>query len=347
MSILSDANVYSKAGVMINGKELSPYQVQKRKYMYLEGLIRFLELYGNNEIGNVEVDIEKCSLYINSAYFENTDLYSLNKIEDVFKMLEKDLYNNVPLYRFLRLSNYQLRLFEKEHHTELLKDYEADANKYPCLKCIWYESTVSSFGTTSKCTLPKEKLFNKYVSTRQGFMDITKRTKCRYVTTLNDVENFKTKYFNNVKFFYVDEVNRIMERGIKRLKTKIDTMDNCLIPPIIPEEDKLDLQKIYSENKFDNACKDFARAFGNKLPFSTMAENYQKAVLLECMIKFVEIYAQTELGSDYFANISKIARWIDKQHNLKFTSEDDIYKWIENLVIDGLSINNFCTRKYV
>lgn len=119
MSSLSDFNEFSCIGSMLNKKELSPYMIQKRKYLYLEGMVRFLELYGKNEIGEVEVDIEKISLWINSSHFENVDIYRITGINKVFEMLENDLMNNVPLFRFLKLSDYQRAIFEQDHHDRL------------------------------------------------------------------------------------------------------------------------------------------------------------------------------------------------------------------------------------
>ena len=65
------------------------------------------------------------------------------------------------------------------------------------------------------------------------------------------------------------------------------------------------------------------------------------------MIRFVEIYAQTEIGADYRASISKIAKFVYKHSYtelLDFDSYEDAYKNIEDAVISGFDIRKFISR---
>lgn len=83
-----------------------------------------------------------------------------------------------------------------------------------------------------------------------------------------------------------------------------------------------------------------------------MRLNLQKGLFLECMIKFIEIYAQTELGSDYIADISKIAKWVENYSGrvtnvFKFQSREEIYEYLENQMLDGMDIRKFCKIKYI
>ena len=72
----------------------------KAKSLFIEGLIRFLELYGNNEIGNVEVDIRKIALWVNSCAFENKDVLEFTNLNKVYKYIENCLYNNIFNYLY-------------------------------------------------------------------------------------------------------------------------------------------------------------------------------------------------------------------------------------------------------
>ena len=344
MSFLTDSNYFSDAIPMINGKsKLSSTQKQKRKFLYLEGLIRFLELYANNEIGNVTVNIEKCSLYVNSPEFENIDLYNITNIESVYKMLEQDLLNNIPLYRFLNLSNYQMKIFEKEHYDILLESYNKDCDKYPCLKCIWYVNKITPFGTLSECKLPKEEITHKMLFRRQKYHSISRHTRCKYVTTLDNKQDFINKYIiGNVYHHYERTILNNIEHYSKKLKDKINTLDNSIIPPYIPDDDKIDLASNI------DILEDMGRAFNNKLTKSDIQNNLREAIFLECMIKFVEIYAQSELGSNYYANIAKIAKWVENNiSKINFKCKDDAYKYIENQIIDGMDMTKFCKNKEV
>ena len=59
------------------------------------------------------------------------------------------------------------------------------------------------------------------------------------------------------------------------------------------------------------------------------------------MIKFVEIYAQTEIGSNYVADIAKIAEYVNN-NKFNFDSKDKVYKYLENQIYDGFNITKFC-----
>lgn len=216
MSFLTDSNYETGAfDSFLHKKKLTPYMKQKRKFLYLEGLIRFLELYANNEIGNVEVDIEKVSLWINSPQFENIDLYKVTSIEAVFRMLENDLYNNIPLFRFLRLSEYQQRIFETEHRERLLSDFEADCKKYPCLACIWYHREDTSLGQLSQCRCPKDEINHRFSSRVSGYHRIERNTRCKYITTVDNVEQFYQKFVNNIiSNFRRDDFRRNIDRYV-------------------------------------------------------------------------------------------------------------------------------------
>lgn len=345
MSFLTDSNYETGAfASFLHKKKLTPYIKQKRKFLYLEGLIRFLELYANNEIGNVEVDIEKVSLWINSPQFENIDLYKVTSIEAVFKMLENDLYNNIPLFRFLKFSEYQQRIFETEHRKRLLEDFYNDCEKYPCLKCIWYHRENTSIGQLSKCRCPKDDITNRPGLRTSGYHKIENHKKCKYVTTVENAEHFYEMYVSNIigtfrKESFRDNVNRY----VKEFKEKIENMDNSYIPPYIPEDDHVGLDFEFDDIT-ERLCNGLGRAFRNKQDIDGIKQNRLKAMMLEAVIKFVELYAQIELGSDYQANISEIAKYVEK-NKFTFKSYDEVYQYLENLMFDGFDMTKFCKRK--
>lgn len=62
MRELDELNTFSGLANVLHNKEITDKDKIKAKSLFIEGLIRFLELYGNNEIGNVEVDIRKIAL---------------------------------------------------------------------------------------------------------------------------------------------------------------------------------------------------------------------------------------------------------------------------------------------
>jgi len=347
---LDEDNEFAVIGAMLhNSNKLSNYEIQKRKFLYLEGLIRFLELYAKNEISSeVEVDIEKIALWINSPFFENVDIYKITNIEKVYKMLTDDLVElNIPLYRFLRLDDYKLRILEKAHYENLVADFKIDCEKYPCLKCVWYEIEETSFGRFSKCHCPKESLSGKISWHRQGYHDITlkKNRTCKYITTVDNIDEFIDQYVvNNDKLFNFGSNSKRdlpvrAEKLAKRWKEKLDHLDNSYIPVKVPDSLKIDLNE-----KLD-VIKELGRAFSNKQSTSKMQENLRFAMFLEAMIKFIEIYAQAEIGNDYYADISKIAKYVSK-NSFGFTNRNQIYKNLEELTInDPDKIMGFIKKK--
>lgn len=350
---LDGDNEFSVVGTMLHndGNRLSSCEIQKRKFLYLEGLIRFLELYANNEISSeIEVDIEKVALWINSPFFENVDIYKIKSISSVYKMISNDLIkNNIPLYRFLRLDLYKLRIFEQEHYESLVKDFKAHCEKYPCLKCVWYEVAETDFGRLSECKCPKDDLSGEISWHRQGYHDITdrKNRKCKYLTTIDNIDEFMDKYvINNDKilncgFHGKKEISKNAEKLAKIWKEKLDNLDNSYIPVIIPDSLKVDL------TSKPDTFKELGRAFRNKRTMEEMQNNLRFAMFLEAMIKFVEVYAQIEIGNDYYADISKIAKYVnDNSSEFEFTNREQVYKNLEELAINYPNkIRTFIKRK--
>lgn len=352
---LDGFNEFSMIGSILNEQTLSKYQIQKRKFLYIEGLIRFLELYGQNEIGNVEVDIEKIALWVNSPYFENVDIYKITSIDNVYEILSKDIIErNVPLYRFLKLTPYQLNILEKEHRENLIKSFYEDADRYPCLKCIWYTTSLTQFGQLSKCRLPEDiKNGSRFRSVREGYHDITteKHRNCKHITTIENYEQFidnfvQDRTYSLIGFDSEDRIKSRMSEYIKEFRDKLDYMDNSYIPMFVNDSEKTDIAEE------DDPLSDLGRAFGNKIPKTEMRRNLRFAIFLEAMIKFVEIYAQTELGTDFIADISNIARYIDnylkdeRSELFKFKKESEIYDYLENITIENADfLTQFIKRK--
>ena len=347
---LDEANEFAAVGTMLNGVKLSTYQVQKRKFLYIEGLIRFLELYARNEIGDVEVDIEKVALWVNSSAFENVDVYQIKSIQGVYKSITDDLVErNVPLYRFLRLSDYQFKILEREHYDLLLQDFEKDCTKYPCLKCLWYEAEETAFGRLSKCKLPKSKITNKVIWGRQGYHDITlkKNRQCKYCTTAEGKDEFVRKYITPIKSDYdrsylLEQIDERYDSWVK----KVQHLDNSYIPLRLPET----MQGLLSVEA--DALKELGRAFRGLQTVSEMQKNLRFAIILECMIRFVELYAQTEMGTDYEASISRIARYVydiscgKDTDILSFKSREELYKRFEDIAVENDAFfNGFVQRK--
>ena len=338
---LDKLNEFPQIGAMLhnNSTQLSSDEIRRRKFLYIEGLIRFLELYAQNEIGNVEVDIQKISLWVNSPYFENVSVYRLTSIEDIYQYITDDLIErHIPLYRFLKLDDYQLKIFENEHREQVIQDFDKDCKDYQCLKCIWYTVEETVFGRTSTCSCPKDEIENKWHVTRRGYHHIESEQSrtCAYITTVDTVEDFIENKLSKIKISahcrqYTDSARHLAEKWIE----KYNHLDNSYIPTFIPDAYKTLLEED------DNHLEDLGRVFRGEQPKDEMRNNLRQAVFLEAMIKFIEIYAQSELGSNYIADISKIAEYVATQ-KFTFKTIDDIYIQLEQMIYDGVDMTAFC-----
>lgn len=342
---LSDANVFQPMANILYGKNLSEETIRKKKAIYIEGMIRFLEYYATNEIGNVELDIEKISLVVNSPLFENVDVRNITDIWSVFKIMEQAVIHNIPIHRFLKLSPYQQKFLEENYRNNLKTDFLAECEKYPCLKCLFFKEETTSLGLTRKCN--RDSMLSlqhsgcrieHFLPYRQGFLHIEEHTKCKYCTTPDSIP--KTIINKNTPPEMKAHIEALLAEFKKSFDRKLMTMENSSIPLEISETDKIDLTFNNPDNPVDWML-DFARAFGNKQTQSEMFENLQRAVVFKEMISFAEIYAQTELGSNYIADIATISEWVD-ENKFNFNSIEEIDEYIEQMMIDGIDFTQFC-----
>lgn len=346
---LDDANVF-EALAGFEQKELTGLEKLEGKFRYIEGIIRFLNLYCQNELGSGEVDIVKVCMWVNSPWFENNELRNFKTIDDVYKSLEEQVVNNVPLYRLLNISDHLHDLLETEHTEALQKEMLKQAEKYPCLKCIWYKCQTTAIGLSSSCERPRDKV----EMFRREYLDIMTVAECEYCTTLTETGNpiqklqklcaegkFESGFYRNLR-------NSIagMDKLKERWRKAFEELDNCQIPKAF---EIFDLTEIREELKGeDGFLHELGRAFGNKQSLSEIAENLQRAMFVKAMLTFVEIYAQSELGSDYIADITAIARYVYEAKDTipNMNCEEDVYAWFEQKIFNGEDMSKFCKSIY-
>lgn len=338
---LDDANYFEPFAARLYGKkELKENTKLKRKFLYMEGIIRFLNLYCQNELGSGRVNIQKVCLWVNSPWFENHMLWSLRNIHDVYRYLEQDILNNVPLYRLLDISDHLRGLLERDHIEALQQEMMQEAEKYPCLKCIWYNNQMISLGALSSCDRPTSR--GEFYPHRSGYLEIHRVHSCQYCTTIDAVpEKIEKMQLSSRSQRRDGDIEERISACRERWQKKYDALDNSVIPSSFETMDLATLKKQIEDNPFS----DFARVCNYKQSYTDIYRNLQEAMVLEAMIEFVEIYAKTELGSNYIADIAKIAEYVYKKrpsNKLNFATKDDIYKWLEDMILAGEDITSFC-----
>lgn len=312
-----------------NRRKLSRKTKLKRKFLYIEGLIRFLELYCTNELGSGSVDIQKVCLWVNSPWFENHVTRSFRNLNDVYRLLEKDVLNNVPLYRLLSISDHLRSILEEAHKETLQHELIVAAEKHPCLKCIWYKSEATPFGCASTCNRPHKS--HRHIL-RSGFLNINYIHSCKYCTTVGDVQVTDDNVEDHAKEYRDHWMN------------KYNNLDNSVIPVIFENLDMNALKNRITEDPLI----DLARIFGNKQSLSDIYKNLQRCMIVEAMIRFIEVYAKSELGSNFLADISKITEYVYTMSDsmLKFSDKGEIYSWLEDRILMGDDVTKYCKIEF-
>ena len=58
--------------------------------------------------------------------------------------LEMEVLMGLPIWRFLKLSEYQMNLFEKNYEKELISRQKYLEENYPCKRCIFFKENDAS-----------------------------------------------------------------------------------------------------------------------------------------------------------------------------------------------------------
>jgi len=326
-----EANWCPRATILLHGEELSKEEQEKRKAIFLEGLIRFLDIYAQTEIGEgIEIDIVKVALHINSACFENDDLYKITSINDVYHLLESLTIIGLPIWRFLKLTDYQKKIFETGYHELLISLKKKAADESPCYGCIWYSEEDTFLGLLRKCNKPE----TEFVEKRKGAHDPNMILDCKWLTTLESLPKS------------VDDIQakRKKEKFLKAVEAARQRFqDNFLKDPFgIPKE--LSDTEIIELNKEYDTWDDLGCALNNKKTKSERQIELRKAIYTEGMIRFFEQYAKCEIGSNYITDITKIALYINQMNESELNNIkafEDVYIDLENKIISGFNVRKY------
>lgn len=329
---LTEANWCPEATTMLHdGKRISDEQKAKLKALFLEGLIRFLDIYSQTEIGEgIQIDIMKVALFVNSPRFENEDLYSISSVDDVYELCEALTIAGLPIWRFLRLSDYQSKIFESGYSEILVSAKMKAAEERPCYGCIWYRETETPFGMLRECRKPRTDADFE----RKGAHDPDAIKKCEWLTTLDTIPeavNNITLSFRKREF--LDAVEPAREKFKKAL-----LKDSFRVPKSLTDKEIVALDKKY------DPIEDLGRAWNNERTFTERQTEIRKAMYIEGMIRFFEMYAKCELGTRYIADIKNIALYVDglESSEINFVkSFEDVYADLEDKIVSGFNVKKF------
>jgi hypothetical protein len=122
-----------------------------QKLYFFEAIRDFVVLYARNNIGSrIEVNIEEIAKYLTSDRFMFHVQINYQSKEKMLEMVENDLLNGMPIWKFLKLSKFQYKHL-KEEFEEIVEKQKEKKEIYKCDDCIFYKNQETSIGKILSC----------------------------------------------------------------------------------------------------------------------------------------------------------------------------------------------------
>ncbi len=139
----------TEMSAILNGKRPpSERKMENLRAMFLEGYIKFAEVFAQSELGNMEIDIAKLALYIYSPEFNLQVAYQVKSIDDIYKLIEDDILNGMPIWRFFKCSEKTMQVLENAFNHEV----EVEVKQYLCKQCQYLKEKFHDLGHYCVCT---------------------------------------------------------------------------------------------------------------------------------------------------------------------------------------------------
>jgi hypothetical protein len=164
------------AAILNNKRPPSERKLEEQRAMFLEGYIRFAEIFAQNELGSMEIDIAKLALYVFSPEFKYQMTYQIKNIDDVFKIIEEDILNGMPIWRYFKCSKRIMQIFEDTFRRDTEEEEQKIKEKYMCKRCKHLQEKYHDLGHYCVCRSRQR----EYKLGRSGYHDYTKIEDCKY-----------------------------------------------------------------------------------------------------------------------------------------------------------------------
>lgn len=124
----------------------------KRRFFFYSAIIDIVQIFGEAELGSCEVDEESIVEYCMSYKFSvDNYIYNVNTKEDMYQKITDDILNGMPVWEFLKVSDWTKRMFEKSFVEEKELKYYKLCKKYKCYTCQYYKASETDIGVFEKC----------------------------------------------------------------------------------------------------------------------------------------------------------------------------------------------------
>ena len=131
--------------------------IQPKQLITCSAIIDILRIFADTEIGGqYEIDFEAVCNYLDSMRF-GVDYFDCNTTEEIYERFTKDIYNGLPVWRFLKLPEWTMKMVEKTFQNECDQTHMEMKRTYKCLSCKYLYVRNTSFGVLQECKYEKIK----------------------------------------------------------------------------------------------------------------------------------------------------------------------------------------------
>lgn len=150
--------------------------------MVCAAIIEILQIFADTEIGGqYEIDYDKIADYVNS-FKCSADYFECSTKEDVYERFTQDIYAGLPVWRWLKLSEWTMKMVERTFEDECQAEYRKMCEMYKCLTCKYYKTQNTAIGVLSKCNYQvKEpnRMYNRHAHFRKRDEPFELKKKCK------------------------------------------------------------------------------------------------------------------------------------------------------------------------
>ena len=117
-----------------------------KQLIIFSAIIDILTIFADTEIGGqYEFDYDAIDNYI-SSFGCQAKYFDYKTKDEIYTKFTQDIYNGLPVWRFLKLPDWTMNMIEKSFKTECENELEQLKKIYKCLTCKYFKAERLSSG---------------------------------------------------------------------------------------------------------------------------------------------------------------------------------------------------------
>lgn len=118
----------------------------KKQLIIFSAIIDILTIFADTEIGGqYEFDYDAIDNYI-SSFKCGAEYFDYSTKEEIYDRFTQDIYNGLPVWRFLKLPDWTMNMVEKSFKTDCDNEFEQLKKIYKCMTCKYFKVERLSLG---------------------------------------------------------------------------------------------------------------------------------------------------------------------------------------------------------